>query len=145
MRRIGSHLFVVLLVSKRNRKPTNSEADTQSSGCPYERDIQTLIHRNEPNRPHISSDINHVKQRRSKQNNKMRPNIIGAPRPILTSDLFTLTRPSVSARPCQRPQPRLSAAGEGVFRGMAGNPQVVFCRNMKFSAWRALTHIISKT
>jgi len=56
--------------TKRYRKPTNSEADYPSSTRPkpylgswiY---VQLFVHRNEPNRPHISSDTINFKERGS--------------------------------------------------------------------------------
>jgi len=41
--------------------------------------MQVLIHRFEPNRPHISSDTCDFKERRDKID-WMRPNFLGAPR-----------------------------------------------------------------
>jgi len=41
--------------------------------------MQVLIHRFEPNRPHISSDTCDFKERRDKSD-WMRPNFLGAPR-----------------------------------------------------------------
>jgi hypothetical protein len=68
-------------VYKVNKSRPNSEADTRSSvRKPTSVDIQTLIHRTEPNRPHISSDISNFKERRD--NNKNRgANTLGAHRP----------------------------------------------------------------
>ncbi|WP_204157063.1 hypothetical protein, partial [Tritonibacter mobilis] len=51
-------LCLLCLVSKETEAEQDSEADTPSSNLrPKSVDIQTLIHRNEPNRPHISSVI----------------------------------------------------------------------------------------
>ena len=49
-------ICLMYIVSKETKSIQDSEADTLSSGRnPKSVDIQTLIHRNEPNRPHISS------------------------------------------------------------------------------------------
>jgi len=51
-------ICLMYIVSKETKSIQDSEADTTSSGRnPSSVDIQTLIHRNEPNRPHISSVI----------------------------------------------------------------------------------------
>ena len=55
-------ICLMYIVSKETKSIQDSEADTTSSGRnPSSVDIQTLIHRHEPNRPHISSDTNFSK------------------------------------------------------------------------------------
>jgi hypothetical protein len=46
---------------------------------PYKVDMQLFVHRNEPNRPHISSDTRDFKERETKQT-EMRRVLTGAPR-----------------------------------------------------------------
>src|SRR6056297_4107101 len=55
-------ICLMYIVSKETKSIQDSEADTTSSDrSPSSVDIQTLIHRHEPNRPHISSDTNFSK------------------------------------------------------------------------------------
>ena len=87
-----------------------------------------FVHRNEPNRPHISSDTIDFKERRDKISEKRRI-LLGAPRLIY---LCFLVLRLVALRPVWRPVERLSAAGEGVFTDWAGGPQGLFSRKMTF-------------
>jgi hypothetical protein len=55
-------ICLMYIVSKEPKSIQDSEADTTSSRLLSSSvDIQTLIHRHEPNRPHISSDTNFSK------------------------------------------------------------------------------------
>jgi hypothetical protein len=81
---------------------------------PYRRDIQTLIHRTEPSRPHISSDICDVKEREGNQNR--------APyRPARRLVPFGISFPP----------PHLCAAGEGPSTDSHRDPQALFSRNLR--------------
>ena len=78
--RIGSHLFDCASVYKSKQKSVQTVKLTlyhRATAALLERrnitksvDIQTLIHRNEPNRPHISSVIINVKEQHQKAKNK---------------------------------------------------------------------------
>ena len=90
--------------------------------------MQLFVHRNEPNRPHISSDTRDFKERRDKTN-WMRPNLPA--RPASSASVFlpqALQSVAVSATPSfpLASRLRLSAAGEGVSTVDAPNPQAVF-------------------
>ena len=126
----NSLLSVVLRVSKETQSRTNSEADLPSSnqkalGSRY---MKRLIHRTEPNRPHISSDTRDFKERRDKTH-RMRP--IPTARPAcITSILVPTNQPnnrvSASVQPVRRPAVHHCAAGEGGSTVTAISPQVVF-------------------
>ncbi|WP_218142440.1 hypothetical protein, partial [Cribrihabitans marinus] len=83
------------------------------------------IHRNEPNRPHISSDIQNVKEPHPRSKTNRSANLVQRARPFLLSD--------AAVSPACRPQ-RLSAAGEGAFRHMAGGLQAKKSRAERFFA-----------
>ncbi len=81
--RIGSHLFdcasayqskqksvQTVKLTPYNRRYRLRYLSARSSEAPKGVDIQTLIHRNEPNRPHISSVFINVKELHQKAKNK---------------------------------------------------------------------------
>lgn len=66
-----------------------------------------LIHRNRPNRPHISSDISNFKQRRDKID-QMRPNLLA--RPAVNASKFSSRLGLRSSAPPSRPAPPCASA-----------------------------------
>ena len=139
----GNQKSSVCLCLGFHQKPkvhTNSEADTghrsHSKALPTGVDIQTSIRRNEPNRPHISSDISNVKQRERQITTGCALTYWRA-RPSITLDFLLRLVCASSAspprrRPVWRPVVRLSAAGEGAFTYTHQNPQAVFSQNLHF-------------
>ncbi|SFD83087.1 hypothetical protein SAMN04488523_1031, partial [Sulfitobacter brevis] len=104
-------LFVVLSVTKVTRSRPNSEADTTSS---LNTKCASLVARyeevdpsNEPNRPHISSDIKFSKSVETKET-KMRRNFQRAP-PRIPLILFSTfrTKPPLRSFRLTRPAPRV--------------------------------------
>ena len=99
-------------------------------------DIQTLIHRNEPNRPHISSVYSIVKQRQvirpRDKNQHEAPISTGANRVNTASNSFQTSLPEPSSQSAPSAQQHLSAAGEGVFTDDAPTPQPQFRKNFYF-------------
>ncbi len=123
-----SHLFDMLTVSSETESRTNSEADTQLSGYPYERDIQTLIHRNRPNRPHISSVLFNCQKASETKTNQMRPKLSARPAcsfPKILIRLSSLTTTSAH-------QHNLNCAGEGGSTDSACAPQPLFFTFLHF-------------
>jgi hypothetical protein len=88
-----------------------------------------LIHRTEPNRPHISSDISISNNVETKQH-KMRPKL--SARPACNISIFLLRR--VVLKPVWRPDPHRCTACEGGSTVTQQNPQVVFCTICDFSS-----------
>ena len=108
-----SHLSDVLQSPLETEVHTNSEADNPSSNRSSRIAIyvQLLIHRSEPNRPHISSDISNFKERETKQT-EMRRILLGAPR--LHSLCFSLRLVAVCVSAVARLAPRSSVAAASV-------------------------------
>ena len=88
-----------------------------------------LIHRTEPNRPHISSDISISNNVETKQY-KMRPKL--SARPACNISIFLLRR--VSRKTVWRPDPHRCTACEGGSTVTRQRPQVVFCTICDFSS-----------
>ena len=96
-----------------------------------------LIHRTEPNRPHISSDISNFKERRDKSD-WMRPNFLARPACIIS--VFSLAsrcrvarlapRQSVSARPVR-----------GVLRLWTGTRKCFFREKCIFCSLTFFAHV----
>ena len=90
-------------------------------------DIQTLIHRNEPNRPHISSVYSIVKQRQvirpRDKNQHEAPISTGANRVNTASNSFQTSLPEPSSQSAPSAQQHLSAAGEGGSSPNSKHPQ----------------------
>ena len=94
--------------------------------------MQLFVHRNEPNRPHISSVTSNFKERETKNQPERHFLFDAAARSSsLYFSAFLYSGASLR-RSVWRPVVRLSAAGEGVFTVLAGGPQVLFCRKMTF-------------
>ena len=93
--------------------------------------MQLFVHRNEPNRPHISSVTSNFKERETKNQPERHFLFDAAAR---SSSLYFPPRFRWSVAPSSvwRPVVRLSAAGEGVFTVRGRGPQVLFCRKMTF-------------
>lgn len=93
--------------------------------------MQLFVHRNEPNRPHISSVTSNFKERETKNQPERHSYLAPPPDPHLC-----ISPPrflwSVAPSSVWRPVVRLSAAGEGVFTVRGRGPQVLFCRKMAF-------------
>ncbi|WP_231125956.1 hypothetical protein, partial [Roseovarius gahaiensis] len=91
-----------------------------------------MIHRNEPNRPHISSDTIDFKERRDKINTK-RHFTFGASC-LIYLKIISASLPSRAPlrRSVWRPVVRLSAAGEGVFTDNQQTPQPLFALKVTF-------------
>ena len=119
----------------------NSEADTghrfgSDPRLPARHICAVVDPSNEPNRPHISSDIHQfqrawVRKPRDKIN-RLRLNFLA--RPASSASIFCAGRPSEAAlrHSVWRSVERLSAAGEGVFTVWAGPPQPLFSANAIF-------------
>ena len=90
------------------------------------------VRRNKPNRPHISSDTSNVKQHSETKTKQMRPNQSARP-PSKSSDF---SQPTVRLRPADRPDLRLSAAGEGVSSASSSESQALFYAKMQKIAVR---------
>jgi hypothetical protein len=117
-------ICLMYIVSKETKSIQDSEADTTSSGRnPSSVDIQTLIHRNEPNRPHISSVIKFSK---SVETKSPRALIFLAQPANPTSDFFPPNLPEHPPQSVPRPNNRLSSAGEGVFTVSPEESQELF-------------------
>jgi len=115
-----------------NRKPPSSEADLPSSGRSPRKPICTgSIHRNEPNRPHISSETSDFKERETKQT-EMRRNSLARPRLPYLRFFLAPRLPALQAGPSGAPAVHLCAAGEGVFRLRRPMVQEVFLRKAPF-------------
>ena len=93
-------LCLLCLVSKETEAEQDSEADTTSSNLrPSSVDIQTLIHRNEPNRPHIPSVIQQCQRAYTKRSKAdRRANLMSA----TAYPIFEVTQSSPSAIPSFR-------------------------------------------
>jgi len=96
-----------------------------------------LIHRTEPNRPHISSDISISNSVETKRN-QMRPKSLARLACIISVFLSPpRCRPSafpLPSGPSGAPSVLVSAAGEEASTVTHHNPQPPFSRNMHFSA-----------
>jgi hypothetical protein len=127
----NSHLFDVLQVSSetRSRQTVKLTPDHRIETLPAR--YARLIHRNRPNRPHISSDTRNVKERRDKING-MRPNFPARPASSASSLFAALAPGPRPVRPAWRPDVHLSAAGEGVFTDQSQYPQPLFSKNHTF-------------
>ena len=123
--------------------PTNSEADTSSSGRnPGGVDMRKADPSNRPNRPHISSDTQLSKNTgRSPKTRKPKETKSTAWRQnldatrsnmpqILSPDPKTSTASNQTQNPTTRPRP----VGEGVFSQRLGESQAVFSPDRAFSA-----------
>jgi hypothetical protein len=55
-------ICLMYIVSKETKSNQTVKLTPVIGINPYRRDMQTSVHRNRPNRPHISSDTNHVKE-----------------------------------------------------------------------------------
>ncbi|MFT5630841.1 MAG: hypothetical protein ACI9HB_002013, partial [Gammaproteobacteria bacterium] len=88
-----------------------------------------LIHRTEPNRPHISSDIKYFKQRwRQKQTSA--PKSLLARRQVLLRIFPTSATPRLRFVPSAAPSERLCSSGKGGSRVSNIDPQPLFTQNM---------------
>ena len=94
-----------------------------------------LIHRTEPNRPHISSDTNNFKQRRDKRNS-VRPNLFGAPRlknlKIFFRRAYRLSAFPLPSGPSGAPLERVCSSGKGGSTDSGSDPQPLFSTNVHF-------------
>ncbi len=117
--------------------------------------MKRLIHRNEPNRPHISSVIINFKERRDKSD-WMRRNFLARPACIISVfSLASRCRLSAFPLPCGpsgAPLVHLCAAGEGVLRLVRGTRKCFFAEMLSFSkkphfSWkiRVLGNEVSRT
>ena len=96
-----------------------------------------LIHRTEPNRPHISSDISNFKERRDKSD-WMRPNFLARPACIIS--VFSLA----SRCPVARLAPRQSVSARpvrGVLRLWTGTRKCFFREKRIFCSLTFFPHV----
>ena len=127
----------MLQLTKLTRSRPNSEADTGSSlktlsARRYQRDMKRLIHRNEPNRPHISSDIS-ISNNVETIKTEMRPIVLARPASITSDFLLRRVAPSASPLPdgpSGAPPVHHCASGKGGSKVSTPNPQALFQRNM---------------
>ena len=108
-------LCLLCLVSKETEAEQDSEADTTSSNLrPSSVDIQTLIHRNEPNRPHISSVIKFSKSVETKSTESAK--LPSATRQSYLRISIRLTSPSFRSTPFRVPATASAAPVKGYLR-----------------------------
>jgi hypothetical protein len=95
--------------------------------------MQLFVHRNEPNRPHISSDTINFKERETRQT-EMRLNLPGAPRLHYLDISLRLVASAFPRWPVWRPVAACRCAGEGVFTYCGSDPQALFSEISAFFA-----------
>ena len=120
-----------------NRRYRLRYLSARSSEAPKGVDIQTLIHRNEPNRPHISSVFINVKELHQKAKKQDRGanslalpphHILQMPQSLLSVSTVFPIRPE----PRNPPPCRVAAAGEGGSKHNSNHPQYLNYKNHTF-------------
>ena len=124
-------ICLMYIVSKETKSIQDSEADTTSSRLLSSSvDIQTLIHRHEPNRPHISSDTNFSKSVEAKPTGSA--NLPSATRQSYLRYFLPLLAPEHPLLPVPRPNRASAPPVKGLLRLHPKSRKRFFSQNCNF-------------